>query len=343
MTDVVFMEGFDTFNSTGSDVGLLSRWIGGSGMSIIAGRFGGQAMRAGSPVTAAITTSPTFTAVSSFSFGCAIRFNRGSMTGNASNIYFRSGATYNLGIRFLTDGSMEFSRHTAFTTRTVLGTTAADLIQANVWHYIEMEIVISDTVGEVRVYLDNNLVLTLSAQDTNNAVTTINTVGFFAGASGFSHQCDYDDMYIIDAATRLGERRIDLILPTSDSSVAWVKNTGASNFAAVDDLPTVNSDTDYVQGSVVGDLDLYGFGDLVSNPATINAIRIVGYARKTDVGVREIALPIKSSGTQQDGTTFTILGTYNHYTRTINLDPNGSVAWTTAAVNALTAGVKVIT
>jgi hypothetical protein len=108
----------------------------------------------------------------------------------------------------------------------------------------------------------------------------------------------------------------------------------------VDD-PQANGDTDYVQGSNVGDTDRYDFTNLSSIPATIDAVQVVAFAQKTDAATRAIALQVKSGATISDGANLSLAVGYQRFERLLTSDPNGSIAWTGANVNALQGGPKI--
>jgi hypothetical protein len=103
-------------------------------------------------------------------------------------------------------------------------------------------------------------------------------------------------------------------------------------------------DVSYVSDSTSGHEDLYSFPALTTpNPATIYAVAVKGYIRKTDSGTRTVNLQCHSSSTDSAGTNSGIAPatTYGWLDSFFETDPNGSIAWTATAVNAATSGFKV--
>jgi hypothetical protein len=343
MANVIFVEGFDSYNGVSSTVGLASRGYSGlAGVSMVAGRVGGQAMQIVPTSTGSVSPGPAWDSVpTSFAFGMAVKSNLGSNTRVAS-INIKNGVNYQLGIKINADGSITVLRMSAANTAAAtLGSTAIGVLLANTFQYLEAEIVISATVGVVNLYVDSVQVLALTGQNTANVAGGCDRFEYHTNATGGTINYVYDDTYVVDTNVKLGERRIEMLVPTSDVATGWVRNIGSTNFSAVDDGAAVNSDTDYVQGSVVGDVDTYGFSDLSVTPNTIDAVRVIAYAEKTDVGTRSINLQVKSGATTDNGANLPLLTTYSHFTRHLTKDPNGTIAWTAAAVNALTGGPRV--
>lgn len=342
---IVAIDGFDTYNGGGTGTGMQSRWVNASGTpSMVAGRFGGQAFATPTTNTSAAAQLVLPSSYASVSAGFALRVTDtpGATATPNPMLSFLSGSTYQVGMRVTDQLALEVYRLTAVNAGTSLGASASNVLILNSWHYVEVEITISDTVGVFKVYVDGTLVINLTAQDTRNGTpTTVDTIrlGKHNGVSG-SGIFQIDDLYVTDTATKLGERRIETLYPTSDVAQGWGRSSGSTNYTLVDEAQ-VNGDTDYVQASVVGDVDTYGLGDLSSTPTTIDAVQVIGYGLKTDAAARSIALQVKSGATTSDGSNYTLTSTYGRFTRLLTTDPNTAAAWTATNVNALQGGPKV--
>lgn len=346
---IVLIDGFDLYSSaTATDTGLLSRWTySGStttNLSMSTGRLGGQCLRQGNNTgnrCAHYVNLPSNYA--SFGIGFAFKYENLAAASlafgsNTDFIGLYDTTTLHLALRLHSDGSIRAYRST-----TSLGTSAAGVIVTDTWHYIELYGTIDDTTGSLTVYVDGTSVLTLSGIDTRNAANAyINKVEFGcpdgSGSNGISN---HDDFYVTDSTTRVGERRIETLRPSADTaSKAWTASTGSDNYAMVDDT-TADGDTTYVQGSTTGDLDLYDFGNLSVTASSIDAVQLTAFAKKTDVSARSIYLPVKSGGTQSDGSA-TALGTaYDDIRRLMTTNPVSAAAWTQSDVDNLQAGLKV--
>lgn len=327
---VVFMDGFDSYNGTGvAPTGVQARWTGAFA-SLVAGRFGtGQAATWTNGTGAA--TSPLFTAVAGFTCGFGVFMTTFSDTARAFT--FLAGATVHVALRFNVDGSITALRDT-----TVLGSSAAGVLLGSTWHTVECEVVISDTIGRVTVYVDGVSVLNLTSQDTRNGATT--AVDTFSRVSA-GPTLRLDDLYITDSATKpTAALRIETLYPTSDgATLNWTPSTGVSHFGVVDEAQA--STTDYISASLVGDVDELNMGDLATTPTAIEAVDVVLYALKTDATARTLFPGVKSGATISDGTAVPLSTTGGRFDRILAVDPNTSAAWTAAAVNALVARPKV--
>jgi hypothetical protein len=104
----------------------------------------------------------------------------------------------------------------------------------------------------------------------------------------------------------------------------------------------MNSDTDYVYSSNPGDLDVYNLQDLTVAPSGIAAVVSRVAMRKSDTGARTACSQFKSGAFTQDQPTLNLAVTYGWQVANFPVDPNTSVAWTMAGVNAVQLGVKVV-
>lgn len=346
---VILVDGFDVYNGTGVNTGLQAKWLAAGASSgshsLVAGRFGGQAYRSTQGVASSgAWASRPIAANASIAVGFAFR-----AVDSFDGVFIFWGlasGTYQVGLLLDSTGKLSACRNTAVDTGTVLGTTAAAAIALNTWHYIECEITVSDTVGVFKVYVDGVQVLNLTGLDTRNGTpTTIDTiqVGHRKSPNGASSgvRYDFDDIYVVDAATKLGERRVETLYPSADTAQKdLTPNSGTANFSRVNEAQ-VDGDTSYVQGSTVGNTDRYDLGDLTGAPATIDAVQVSCFGEKTDATSRSIALQVKSGATTSDGSNFALAASYGKLERLLTTDPNGGGAWSAAAVNALQVGPKI--
>lgn len=342
---ILILDSFDLYNGVGSNTGLQSKYNSEAGnCSLVSGRFGGQAVQAVSSNAGGrslIRALPS--TYSSIGVGVALRYaTMPSANTVHAVISFRSGSTYTFGLRVTTTGAIEAYRMTSVSAGVSLGVTAPNVIVGGTWHYVEVGVSIHDSTGTVTVKVDGVAVLTLTGQDTNNGVTTVDTVvlGYPGGISTSLGTLQIDDLYVVDSATTQGEMKVEPLRATSDVAQGFGRSTGSTNYTLVDDT-TANGDTDYVQGSTVGTVDTYGLGDLSSTPSSILAVQLTSFAMKTDAASRSIALQAKSGATTSDGPNFALAASYGKQERILETDPNTGAAWTATAVNALQAGPKV--
>lgn len=346
---VVYVEGFDAYNGLAGNPGSASAggWAASSTtyQLLAAGRFGGQAYYKNNNGTlTGSTTGITGVGVSQGCLGFAINFVAIAATRPVVSLV-TPGAATGLLIFTTAAGAIQIYRNTNVTGGgTLLGSSADGIVTLNTWHYIEMEFVVSDTVGSINVYLNGGNVISVSGVDTRASTTSslLGTIVFgdYGSSSGGAGAYYIDDIYITDTATRLGEQKVETLRPSADTAQKqWTASTGADNFAMLDE--TLMSNTDFVSANTVGAYDLYEFVNLSTSANSISAVTISALAQKIDVGTRAISLQVKSGSTTSDGANNYLSGSYSQYSRILNTDPNTSSAWSTSAINAIQAGIKV--
>jgi len=131
--------------------------------------------------------------------------------------------------------------------------------------------------------------------------------------------------------------------PTTAATAAFI-------FSVVT-TPTVNAElvgetlqdgtTSYVFDATVGHGDLYAITPLASTPNSIIGVNTRAFMSKSDAGSRSGQIQIKSGSTTVNSTPLVLSTSFGWNSRFDLLDPNGNVAWTAAAVNALNIGPSV--
>jgi hypothetical protein len=116
--------------------------------------------------------------------------------------------------------------------------------------------------------------------------------------------------------------------------------TLASNVYAVSEA-LANGDTDYVFSATVNHADLYDMDDLQFTPQSI--VGVVGkvYIKKSDAGVRNGQILLKSGATQVAGPDTILSSTYTYYSLVQMTDPATGTTWTTAGLAGVQVGQKV--
>jgi hypothetical protein len=206
---------------------------------------------------------------------------------------------------------------------------------------LEWELVLSDTVGTFKFWVNNSLIINASGLDTV-ATANVNVRHFsISPTNGLDTFIQIDNLILTDGPRVGAARRVLTLSPTSDTADKdFTAPTGTDNFAVVDETPL--NTADFVQASAVGDKDLYGFENLPVGFSNVDAVSLVILAAKTDAVARELRGVLKSNATES-ATPNSVLGTTLKPVRGVfNTDPNGGVAWTSAAVDALTAGPELM-
>lgn len=335
---LLYIDGFDADNAT--SLGL--RGWSGTQMATTTGRISGSAIYSQSGATVAMT-SPSVGAKATLIAGFA--HLKTSLPGSPATIfvfYDSAGTTEQCSIRLNADGSLSACRGNQ---AAVLATSAAGVIAASVWRYIEVQATIDGSSGSMIVRVEESEVINVTAANTKQGSNAFaDRVRFYSFANNNDR---YDDLYIADTAgsdnnSFLGDCRVQTLLPASDAAIQWSRSTGSTNYSAVDDSPY--SAADYVYSSTVGHVDRYGLSDLATTPASIKGVAMYYTYQKSDAGARTMRGFIKSGGTTSNDSAQTpALNTEQMRYALWERDPNTAAAWSTSGVNALEAGIEVVT
>jgi hypothetical protein len=335
---LVLMEGFDLL--TASYVNTKYPLGAQFGADMVAGRYSpGQGYRPG-PGNQNGSFKFQFAGLTQFTVGVGLQF---PLTGMGTGIRFLSFLTAADAVQFCVgadaNGAIRVALSAALLSSGPLAVSANNVIASSSWFYCEVEFVLSDTVGECRVWINGALVINLSGIDTKaQAAADVQRMDFIVSGSGAGGLV-IDDLYLTNTDSRLGESRIYVLEPTSDSSVQWTRSAGSTNFSCVDEAPFNTSD--YVASATVGHQDYYGFANLPYVPAAIHAVQTSMFAAKDDAATRTVRANLDSGGTVANGTDFGLSATYLQKTDLYALDPDTGSAWTSSAVDALIAGPEV--
>lgn len=346
---VVFTEGFDYYNGVGTmtstTVGAATRWNYASG-SMVAGRFGGQAYSL--PTASNVLIYARLPA--SYNSGC-VGFAFNGTGGNSNNSYAIFGvssagpgntnfagslAQFRLNIN--TAGQVQILRGT-----TILATSTASII-FNVWNYIEVEFVISATVGEVRVYLNSDPIPAINISGINNKNETASGFEYIIFGAVPGTNGSFDDVYVTDTPTRLGEQRVVTSYPTSDVLTAfWSSSTGGAAPYTMIDETTCDADVTYVSSNTFNSRLVVGMPTLPVVPINVNAVQIVGFARKDETQFRQLALEYENTaGAVSTGASYTLGGSYTRMQNLYIENPLTAAPWTATDVNSMKIGARVI-
>lgn len=338
-------DSLDSYNGTGTNTGMQSRWTGGfANTSMQTGRFGGQCVQI-VPGSASGFVQRSFAAARTAGVnGFAMRWPTMPSTTTYTYAHFciMQGNTYQFSVRVNPNAALEVWRLTGVFSGTLLGTSPNNVVLPNTWQYLEIIWTASTTAGAVQCLIDNTSVLTLTGLNNCNAGS--------ASCDGFRLSSDYstsgtvqlDDYNEGDAAVTMGPLRNETLRPNADSAITWTPNSGANNYSRVNEA-LCDGDTTYVQTVTPGNKDLYTYPALSATPSAILGVMANSFAYKTDAGAHTMNNSVTSGSTVSDGATFTLAGSYSKFERPMATDPNTGAAWTQTGLAALLAGPKLVT
>lgn len=348
---LLFIDGAQGYNTAQ----INRKWAANSSAAVNAtgGRRSGPSIRFDDwadnvRADAASNGSPVFPNDATFILGFAIKVSALPASTARSILGLYDTATPHITISLKSDGTLQATRGQF--NGPVLGTTTA-VLTPGTFAYIEVKVLVSDTVGTVDIRKDGISILALTAQDTRNGASAqINR--FFLGDPTATQTeavtVDFDDIYACNGAgsapqnTFLGDCRVDTTFPNGAGNLSqWTPSAG-SNWQNVDEDPA-NDDTDYNFASVAATRDLYALPDIAPTTGTVFGVSVNLQVRKDDAAARTFRDLVRSGSTNFPGAlTHTAQATYNMYTEIHAVDPNTSAAWTIANINLAEFGIDLV-
>ncbi len=345
---LLWIEGFDNFGSSGnpSPSGILSKKYliaGEINMYMYSGRFTGYGMRIIDNTNSWLRTSGSLTTNDTVVIGFA--FNTQQFVSSNSIDVLRLYDTGNIAmtITAMANGDLCVYRGNQAT----LLATAVSPYLLNTWHYLEFKVKVNSSSGTFELKIDGLSVASGSGVNTKGGTHDYFDGFGFPGMSGsYDRAWLIDDLYFLDGSGAanndfLGNMRVVPIRPDAAGDSTQFTPDSGDNYARVNEA-VQGGDSNYVESSTSGHLDLYNYGALSGITQNIKGIQVNTECRETDVNPFSLITQCKSNGVASDDSAQSI-GTTNYVNRRrlMELNPDGSVAWTAAALNAAQFGVKV--
>lgn len=339
--NIIFMDGFDHYNTI---TNLGDKWVV-SGTSIVSGRHGGNAVRING-TTDNITKQFSNSQYICASFG--FQQINGYPDAPRAFIIFYDTITNQIDLRVNPEGTISMTRNGTSLT----GGTSTFMIPINCWHWIEIKLMISNsiTASSCQVKINGELIIDLAAgQDTQNTANSyVNTILLRSTNNiGNNRNNAYDDFVLQTGVGSdfLGDIRIVTVLPNGNgnsSDFIGSDSNSTDNYLLVDDA-NADDDATYVQSTTAGSKDLYSFPALESTVNYIAAIGVDINCRKADSGFRQLCSVARINSTEQDGPTINMYDTYTYQIQDIlPTNPETSLPWNQSEAEALQLGQKII-
>lgn len=248
----------------------------------------------------------------------------------------------------LDDGSIQYKRNT-----TQLAITAGGTVTGGVWHYLEIEQILSTgglLTGSLQVKLNGVILTALNLSGINNNAADVEYPTQMAMVGPGAGETHYDDFVLItgtEAApfdTLFGDWAVRTLYTNgAGSSTQFTPFPVVANYLNVDET-TPDDDTTYVESATVGQRDLYAMTNLPVSVVSVLGVCATPTIRKSDAGTRQFANVVQRVATPTVGATLTCTSAYAVGLQTMfRFDPITGVAWTPAQVDAVEAGYDVVT
>jgi len=224
---------------------------------------------------------------------------------------------------------------------TLLG-TSEQVITAASWNHFECKVVVDNTVGTVEIRHNGITVLNLTGVD------TLNSGDGNIGQWAFTHESNINGEYPYYVSeciawdgngtsnnNFLGTQGVYWLRPNADTVDAdWVPSTGSSGFALISVTPP--NDANYIEALAVDDTSTFGLQDLPVDVTSVKAVIPFGRMFKSDSGDNNVQMNIISNASVASGISRPVTTEPTYWWDVIQLNPDGSVPWSPAAVNAMT-------
>ena len=232
-----------------------------------------------------------------------------------------------------------------YTSTGTLVDTGAIAIQATTWYVIEVHVNIHDSTGALDVRVDGVDDAAFAGDTKPGAATTFDLILYHGGAN----TSYYDDLAMNDTAggsddSWCGDGKVILLKPNANGDVSGLTGSDADstdNYLLVDDFPH-DTDTTYTEGSVTDDYDSYNLA--ASGLTSVSILRVFAECRARDTVAEggTMALMLETNATEYTGSDQALLTSYLSYKGTqYTTNPQTTIAWTVAELDALQAGFKV--
>ena len=337
---LTFIEGFDGMSSTAGGPENAPKWIVINNPSWVTGRAGGA-----SHALNLVASPPSFSAdapsgdpgtTNALIFGAS--FQTTTNLGAVDMITFKDSAgLILLDIQMSATGSLKAFRGASELLE------SSDTLSTGVWHYIEVKVLFSNTVGTVAFQIDGVASGDVATVDTiESAATQCDVIQIDGPAMGGDFY--WDDIYIAHdnggADDFLGACTVTSLYPNADQSVEFTRSGGAANFEMLDDNPP-DEDVTYVESLTASHEDTFDFAAFgIPAGDTIHGVTTNVQAKKQDSGSVDLRIVTRSGGTEYYGAVTRVVGGWQRFAKLELVDPDTAVAWTTTGIDAAQFGFE---
>ena len=334
---------FDPINYATADLGkTYSTVMAATTVDSGAGYKGSNAISASTlssngVVVGALPTSTTYCV--------AFYFKRFSSTSNAPLVNFYNGANIEVTITY------ERATGTLFASRggTVVATGAVPL-SYGMHDLVEIEVTVSDTVGVVKVNINGTPSINFSGDTKFTGstipanITAIEFVNYSAVSvkTYISHPIIYNKTGAAPTAF-IGQHRIPILNANSNGTYSGLTNESSNStnlYQSIDDSAPDGST--FIQGATANTKATFGFSDVSGTPSNIYALGMFPCLQTDDAGVKTFANMQVSGGTDYVQTTQTVPPSSKYMPTILYTNHATGFAYTVDNINALEAGMKVI-
>lgn len=223
---------------------------------------------------------------------------------------------------------------------TLLGRSANPVIIANAWQHLETRVTFDSVIGAVEVRWEGVSVLSVTGVITSPSGAACQNVAF-TSTGQFTNAPFLKDFIIWDTTGAfnndfMGSCQVYKCTPDSDVALNWTPfPADGIGYNKINENPP-DDDNRYI--SAPFPLPAAYKCTLTDLPITVTSVRgvmAIHRSRKTDGGDGNIQAGLISGASTGLGADRPITTAYTYWSDVFDADPNGGIAWTRLAVNAL--------
>ncbi len=342
---IIMQDGFDTYG-TDEDKMASYGWVIDTTQGTVQptlGRFGGGAFSLGWLASNDHTFDHGKAGVTTFFFFMAFHYAGIESRSTGKFIRFQNVAG-NSHVQLHLNSSAQIEVYDA--TGSLIG-TSTETFPVNVWHTIQVKVVMHDTAGSVEAW-GNGVQLfggALTNEDTIHATgtATFERLMITELANGGDTSDKRDDVVIWDDSGsnfNTWTAGKDIVIETRRCNAVgnlsqWTKSAGANNYENVDETPDHDADSTYNYNSTPGNADRINIEALSVTPDAIYNVRTRAIVRKTDAGPATVKIGVYSSTTEDVSVPQGLSTDYIPLHPDNEVNPADSLAWEKADIDAL--------
>ena len=232
-----------------------------------------------------------------------------------------------------------------------VATSAAAVMTANTLHYFEIKCTNSISAACI-INLNGVEIFNVTGQDFRTGSNNYTHVRF-SGVDAATADWRIDDPIIMDTTGSfnndfIGDVQIETLNVDADGGVvAWTRNAGANDWEAIDEaIQASDGDTTYVSSNTATPEGRYGFANMTASPSTVPVLQVRSLAKIASADSTTYRDLINSNANEAVGGTITPTTGYvwdiDQGLSLFDSNPDGVVAWTESAINALQAGTEIV-
>jgi hypothetical protein len=211
-------------------------------------------------------------------------------------------------------------------------------VGSNDWFNVQFKAVIADS-GSIDVLINGQSSISYSG-DTLPVAATAQVEYIYLWSDAETWYKYFDDFVWGYGTDHPGDVRVDYLTPTADTAVDDFTASAGDSFECVNEKPP-NDGTDYISSSTNGHATELDLSDFTGTNKTIMGINVIAKAQEDAATAEQLGLGVDSNGTDSTANR-TLTTTWAYYENLIDDNPDDSLEWEDADLDALKVRVEAV-